>query len=137
MDLCEAFNIGEKEEFKIEGSEHTWIINKNTIYYKNSEGEYNVAHVRFNDVAGRAVTKVLVIQLTEDEKAIFRNIDPRYKWVTKDIDGNIRIFEERPMIKYGYWYSSSNSIAIRMFINILEKYRWNMGPLYIDDYVER
>lgn len=137
MDLCEIFDVDEGQEFKIEGSENIFIIHKNTIYCKNKKGRYIEGNIEINDIAGKVITKVIRIELTEDESAIFRNIDPRYKWIAKDIDGNMRIFEEKPMNKYGYWYSTSNSISIKIFNNILKKFKWNMGPLPIDEYVDR
>ena len=30
--------------------------------------------------------------LTEDERVILRNIDKRYEWITKDIDGDLYVF---------------------------------------------
>ena len=44
--------------------------------------------------------------LTEDERVILRNIDKKYEWITKDIDGDLYVFEERPYkCENNYWRS--------------------------------
>ena len=41
---------------------------------------------------------------TEDEKAIARNIDEEYKWIARDCDGELCIYEGKPRKEGNYWY---------------------------------
>ena len=40
---------------------------------------------------------------TEDEKIIARNIDEEYKWIARDRDGELCIYEEKPRKEGNYW----------------------------------
>ena len=43
-------------------------------------------------------------QLTEDEKAILRNLPKEYKWIARDLSGMVYIFIERPEKGQTIWY---------------------------------
>lgn len=43
-------------------------------------------------------------QLTEDEKAILRNVPKEYKWIARDLSGMVYIFIERPEKGQAVWY---------------------------------
>lgn len=43
---------------------------------------------------------------TNDEKAIARNIDKEYKWIARDWDGNLCIYEGKPKKEGSRWISN-------------------------------
>ena len=43
-------------------------------------------------------------KLTEDEKAILRNLPKEYKWIARDLSGMVYIFIERPEKGQAIWY---------------------------------
>ena len=43
-------------------------------------------------------------QLTEDEKAILKNVPKEYKWIARDLSGLVYIFIERPEKGQAIWY---------------------------------
>ena len=43
-------------------------------------------------------------KLTEDEKAILKNVPKEYKWIARDLSGLVYIFIERPEKGQAIWY---------------------------------
>ena len=44
-------------------------------------------------------------EFTTDEKNIARHIDQEYKWIARDSDGNLCVYEGKPKKEEGSWYS--------------------------------
>ena len=44
-------------------------------------------------------------EFTDDEKNIARNIDKEYKWIARDSDGNLCIYEGKPKKEKSYWHA--------------------------------
>ncbi len=44
-------------------------------------------------------------EFTDDEKNIARHIDKEYKWIARDSDGNLCIYEEKPEKEEYAWYN--------------------------------
>jgi hypothetical protein len=45
-------------------------------------------------------------KFTNDEKAIARNIDEEYKWIARDRDGELCIYEGKPEKEASRWISN-------------------------------
>lgn len=71
---------------------------------------------------------------TNDEKAIARNIDEEYKWIARDRDGELCIYEEKPRKrKGGGWYSDGYKY-ISYFNHLFSAIKWEDGePMRISD----
>ena len=44
------------------------------------------------------------IQLTEDEKAVLRLLVPKYKYIARDISGNLYGYKDKPIKMCSVWY---------------------------------
>lgn len=61
---------------------------------------------------------------TEDEKAILRNIDEDYKYITRDSFGDLELFMEEPSKRNNYWGSSCDNEFFDIFNNIFKCIKW-------------
>ena len=145
LDLCKIFGVEEGEKFKIDGYEDIYFIENGYLYYIGDCGEKK-SYLNINDVAGKNVIKLpKKKEFTDDELCILRNIDKEYKWIAKDIDGDLWIYTNKPKKEYDrYWKdcSSSKSLSFEpldIFKNSLfTEIKWeDEEPVYIDDYVNR
>lgn len=41
--------------------------------------------------------------LTDDEYAILKNLEKRWKWITRDEYGSLELFSNKPRKNYGTW----------------------------------
>ena len=65
-------------------------------------------------------------EFSEDEKVILRNLQQRYKWIARDIDGRLFIFVDRPMKDDYYWASASLKIApLNTFDKLFQQITWH------------
>ena len=71
---------------------------------------------------------------TKDEKIIAKNIDKEYKWMARDSDGNLCVYEEKPRkSKGGGWYSDGYKY-ISYFNHLFSAIKWEDGePMRISD----
>ena len=145
LDLCKIFGVEEGEKFKIDGYEDIYFIENGYLYYIGDCGEKK-SYLNINDVAGKNVIKLpKKKEFTDDELCILRNIDKEYKWIAKDIDGDLWIYTNKPKKEYDrYWKdcSSSKSLSFEpldIFKNSLfTEIEWeDEEPICIDDYVNR
>lgn len=58
------------------------------------------------------------IALSEDEKAILRNIDKKYKWIVRERDNELVVYEEEPLKKF-FWVTSNGGFMILNMFNHL------------------
>ena len=146
LDLCKLFGVKEGEEFKIYGYEAIYFIENGYLYYIDIDSIKKKSYLIINDIAGENIIKLpKKKQFTDDELCILRNIDKEYKWIAKDIDGDLWIYTNKPKKEYDrYWKdcSSSKSLSFEpldIFKNSLfTEIEWeDEEPVYIDDYVNR
>ena len=149
IDLCKLFEVEEGEEFKIEHINCEGLIYKiqadclkmrqqDSKYFKSSGFGIN----KINEI-----TNIIKLpkkkEFTDDELCILRNIDKKYKWITRDKSGLICTFVPKPKKTEKFWaggwsddasYASLVAIKNSLFIEI----KWeDEEPVYIDDYVDR
>ena len=146
LDLCKIFGVEEGEKFKIDGYEDIYFIENGYLYYIDIDSIKKKSYLIINDIAGENIIKLpKKKQFTDDELCILRNIDKEYKWIAKDIDGDLWIYTNKPKKEYDrYWKdcSSSKSLSFEpldIFKNSLfTEIKWEDEELvYIDDYVDR
>ena len=143
LDLCKIFGVEEGEEFKFEGYEAIYFIQNGYLYFINSTKKKSSLSI--NDVVGKNIIKLpKKKEFTDDELCILRNIDKEYKWIAKDRDGDLWIYNNKPKKEYDrYWRDcSSKSLSFEpldIFKNSLfTEIKWeDEEPVYIDDYVNR
>ena len=62
------------------------------------------------------------IKLTEDEKAILRNVPKEYKWIARDLSGMVYIFIERPEKGQAIWYGCGQPMI--PFYHLFQFIKW-------------
>ena len=62
------------------------------------------------------------IKLTEDEKAILRNLPKEYKWIARDLSGMVYIFIERPEKGQAIWYGCGQPMI--PFYHLFQFIKW-------------
>ena len=61
-------------------------------------------------------------KLTEDEKAILRNLPKDYKWIARDLSGMVYIFIERPEKGQDIWYGCGQPMI--PFYHLFQFIQW-------------
>ena len=61
-------------------------------------------------------------KLTEDEKAILRNLPKDYKWIARDLSGMVYIFIERPEKGQAIWYGCGQPMI--PFYHLFQFIQW-------------
>ena len=73
------------------------------------------------------------------ELEVLRNIDPKWKWLIKDSDGDMTLYKNKPIYNHG-WHSSEHfdDECFGGFDHLFECISSDdREPLFIDDYVRR
>ena len=61
-------------------------------------------------------------KITEDEKAILRNLPKEYKWIARDLSGMVYIFIERPEKGQAIWYGCGQPMI--PFYHLFQFIKW-------------
>lgn len=70
---------------------------------------------------------------TEVEKTIAKNIDKEYKWMARDWDGNLCIYEEKPKKRNDSWYFDGYN-RFSYFNHLFSAIKWeDEEPTLISD----
>lgn len=80
------------------------------------------------------------IKLTDDEKVILKNIDPKYKYIVRDkVHKDLYVFEEKPCkFENSFWYTHEDCLYLAPFNHLFKFIKWrNKEPIFIDDLVDR
>ncbi len=62
---------------------------------------------------------------TEDEKVILRNLPEEYKWIARDKDGGLGIYDERPLKADYMWVLSVGSYMFNSYRNLFQSIQWS------------
>lgn len=78
-------------------------------------------------------------KLSEGERVILKNLDKRWKWIVRNENGELNIFEEEPFrsTQANYWVSSWETESdylgafshLFKFINFEDEYAYNIEQL--------
>ena len=142
IDLCKIFGVEEGEEFKIGTDINPYRIYNNSLQQLGVNTErWDESFISFNYVTSSKITKLpKKKQFTDDELCILRNINKKYNWISRDKNGDLTLFVEKPTRYDNYWDNNSPCV-IEMnitFTHLFNSIKWeDEEPVYIDDYVER
>ena len=142
IDLCKIFGVEEEEEFefdKYKGSRYK-VSNGCLKYLTGTDKCWVNSAFEFNEAIGCEVIKLpKKKQFTDDELCILTNVDNNYKWITRDENGILTLFCEKPNKKeYEWCFSDGGYDFCWMFSHIFKSIKWeDEEPVFIDDYVER
>ena len=141
IDLCKIFGVEEGEEFRMEGI----CIDKNSVYLiKNNilcfKDKLPLSCLYVNDLPN--ISKIIKLpkkkEFTDDELAIMRSLPKEYKWITRDDDGELYIFDKKPKNINGIWDNYDRIRDFDFFEHLFKSITSeDEEPVFIDDYVER
>lgn len=71
------------------------------------------------------------MELLESEKNIFVNLNKKYKWIARDKNGDLNLYETKPTksIGTGYW-ASDNDHIFNFFENMFKWISWEDAEPY-------
>lgn len=73
-------------------------------------------------------------KLTDDEKAILRNISKEYKWIARDESTRLYIFINKPYKTDCIWYAVDRIYDLHVFRHIFKFIKWeDEEPYLIED----
>ena len=142
IDLCKVFGVEEGEEFRISTFKDIYKIHDGLLFNKCPIRNIYVepAEVNINDISGLDIYKLpKKKEFTPFEYEVFRRIDPKYKWVARDISGNLYAYADKPeKLSLGSWGSHSYNGGMSVFNHLFKSITAeDEEPLFIDDYVKR
>ena len=62
--------------------------------------------------------------LTEDERVILRNLDKKWKWIARDKDESLGIFNKEPFKDYDLWRNGRESYDFSSFKHLFQFIKW-------------
>lgn len=72
--------------------------------------------------------------ITEDEKAILRNLPANYEWITRDKDGRLCVYPGKPLKVTTKWGSGLGHKFFDLFDHLFQMVRWEDDePWKIED----
>ena len=148
IDLCKILGVEEGEKFKFDGYVDIYFIKNGYLYFIDIDSTERVCYLQINDVVGKNIIKLpKKKEFNDDELCILRNIDKKYKWITRDkVDrdeydnyGNLNIYLGKPNNKSTVsWLPSDEYCEFHAYNHLFQSIKWeDEEPVYIDDYVER
>lgn len=140
IDLCKLFRVEEGEKFKIEGLVDIYVIQNGYLYFIDDYGKQKSFFNTIKDVVERSIIKLpKKKKFSQDTLNFFKCIDKKYKWITKDKDGDVCVYCEKPTKGSDYWLSNRNLYISKAFNqDMFDQILWEDDePVYIDDYIER
>ena len=145
LDLCKILGVEEGEEFKLKlfGAIGKYRLKNGKLeYYDDFINKWVESTISMNDILESEIIKLpKKKQFTDDELCILRNIDKKYKWITKDRSGEMWIYADKPKKEDKCWncnpyyfFKPLDTIKDSLFTEI----QWeDEEPIRIDDYVDR
>ena len=143
IDLCKIFGVEEGEEFKFKLGKayYKYIISCNElVYYDENKKEWvkSCKPININDLPNLKIIKLpKKKEFTDDELAIMRSLPKKYEYITKDRNGHIYLYTEKP-VKFDEEWTISCCRDFTIFNHVFNSIKWeDEEPVFIDDYVER
>ena len=117
------------EEFKISNKPDVYKFTKDRLIRINSYGTYDACNTFF-ELINRQEEIIKLPQkpkLTEDEKTILRNLPKKYKWIAREYDGELYVYENKPVKMRYEWNrgvagSSYNNLSL--FQHLFQFIKW-------------
>lgn len=126
--------------------ENKVYLNKDSIVYYKS-----LQHVFYPTINGMIKTnnneyffvefnidvnlKLSGISLTNDEKIILKNINFKYKWLARDKDDRLMVYENKPKRMGNLWNANKGDfIQLDIFPDLFKSITWDDEPYLIERY---
>ena len=150
LDLCKLLGVEEGEEFKLKlfgVIEKYRFKNGKLEYYDDVINKWLKSRITMNHFLNSEIIKLpKKKEFTDDELCVLKNIDKKYKWITRDkVDrdeydnyGNLNIYLGKPNKSTVSWLPSDEYCEFHAYNHLFQSIKWEDNePVYIDDYVNR
>lgn len=140
IDLCKLLQVEEGEEFEIEGFGIKYRVYNNRIQYFNKAfKKWRDSILAINELLESEMIKLpKKKKFSQDTLNFFKCIDKEYKWIAKDMDGEVNVFCEKPIKDDTFWLNKNFYIGKGINQDMFDQIYWeDEEPVCIDDYVER
>lgn len=78
------------------------------------------------------------ITLTEDEKAILRNLDKGWKWIARDKNGELYVYTDKPYKDEWIWKTGGEGSNLGIFKHLFKLIKWkDEEPYNIDELLKQ
>lgn len=75
-----------------------------------------------------------MIKLTEDEKIILKNINKDYKWIARDVDGQLFVYSDKPIKLTNCWGRYAHESPLYVYSHLFTGVKWeDEEPYLIED----
>lgn len=108
-----------EEHMELYNNNLHWVLNDGTIIKPVRVHQSNMWHNNW-------ITYIKQIDLTDDEKAILRNLESKYKWIARDTDEFLYLFAIRPT-KINHWRvddEGKNMTDLEAFNHLFKQINW-------------
>ena len=72
-----------------------------------------------------------ILQLTEDEKIILRNIPKQYEWIARDAGDSLCVYTKRPIKQMSVWSTDGWMSPMALFHNLFQFIKWEDDEPYL------
>ena len=119
------FKVGDKVKEK-----ETGLIGFVTSFYINND--IPTYEIKVDDYAGVWIWKESTLEpyvepqwaFTDDEKVILRYLPEEYKWIARDENGNLYIYQDRPDKGGECWHSNEVIDLLTCFCHLFQSIKW-------------
>ena len=125
--------LGQHENIRIkEYNEELWFGNKYSYGLDIMKVYAEVMDLKELDDDTKRLIWERRPHLTNDEIAILRNIDKKYKWIARDGDGGLCIYKDQP-VKQGNpaWGCRTSYADLSFFSNMFNFIQWTDSEPYV------
>jgi hypothetical protein len=141
--IAEMLGVEIGEEFKISNKPDVYKFTEYVLMGKDGNFTYNTFSIFFELISGKE--KIIKLPkkpiLTEDEKAILRNLPKEYKWIARDKhEDNLCIFLDKPRKREGMGlkqWVGFNASRFDLFNHLFQFIKWeDEEPYNIEELLE-
>lgn len=106
----------------------TYKFMNDKLLVLNDMDEYQQSILKIDDLLLRDLKLKPPFTFTEDEKAILRNLPQAYKWIVRDADGDLKMYDYEPAkagISWVNWNGGFGLIYMKHFGHIFQSIQWS------------
>ena len=134
--IAKELGVEMGEEFKISNKPDVYKFREDVLIGTDGVNIYNTSSTFFDLISGKEKI-IKPPKLTEDEKAILRNIPKQYKYIARDNSGALYVYENKPRKDdKNWWMYGLNNLSL--FHHLFQFIKWeNSEPYNIKELLER
>lgn len=78
-----------------------------------------------------------MIKLSDEEKVILKNINKDYKWIARDVDGQLFVYSDKPIKLTNCWGRYRYESSLYVYSHLFTGVKWeDEEPYLIEDLLQ-